>query len=416
MSIADQLRQSQSGVKGFVDSTHRMCPPEETLRRYGPLMSRLGITRLANITGLDRIGIPVVIAVRPMSRGLATAQGKGLDLPAAKASALMEAIETWHAERMESSVRFVSQAELSASEMTIDIAGLQCRAGRVAAATKVFAWMCAEELHTGRPIWVPLDAVACDFSSDVVRHSTFLTTTNGLASGNHSLEATLHALCELVERDAVTLHLAASPGQRDARRLALDSIREPRCRILMASLDAAEMDLAVWDCTSDLGIPVISALIIEKHDNAWQWRGPHRGHGCHPNPVIAFIRAVCEAVQSRMTYISGSRDDLFPEHYEQLRAQSHEALHRRHFSCAPTRLWSAMRDLSTLSHGEDLRGLLDRLRTAGLTQVAVADLSRSDIGVPVVKVLVPGLENNVHANPHYRPGPRLRQALRQEAA
>jgi ribosomal protein S12 methylthiotransferase accessory factor len=117
-----------------------------------------------------------------------------------------------------------------------------------------------------------------------------------------------------------------------------------------------------------------------------------------------------------MTYISGSRDDLFPEHYEQLRAQSHEALRRRHFSCAPARPFSAMHDVSTLSHAEDLRGLLERLRAAGLDQVAVADLSRPDIGVPVVKVLVPGLENNVHANVQYRPGLRLRKVLRQEAA
>jgi ribosomal protein S12 methylthiotransferase accessory factor len=274
MSISDLLVMPQGGLKRFVDSTHRLCPPDETLRRFGPLMPMLGITRLANITGLDRIGIPVVIAVRPISRGLATAQGKGVDLPAAKASALMEAIETWHAERMEPTVRFASHAELRTSDSVLDIAGLQCRAGRVAASTKVFAWMSAEDIQTGRAIWVPLDAVACDFSSDVARHSTFLTTTNGLASGNHLLEATLHALCELVERDAVTLHLAASPQQRDARRLALDSIHDPLCRILMEALGAAGMDLAVWDCTSDLGVPVVSALIIDKRDNVWQWRPP----------------------------------------------------------------------------------------------------------------------------------------------
>ena len=63
-----------------------------------PLAQALGVTRLSNITGLDSIGIPVVVACRPNSRGLATAQGKGIDLAAAKASALMEAVERQQAE------------------------------------------------------------------------------------------------------------------------------------------------------------------------------------------------------------------------------------------------------------------------------------------------------------------------------
>jgi ribosomal protein S12 methylthiotransferase accessory factor YcaO len=47
----------------------------------------MGITRLGNITGLDRIGIPVAIAVRPNSRSVSVSQGKGLELPQALASA-----------------------------------------------------------------------------------------------------------------------------------------------------------------------------------------------------------------------------------------------------------------------------------------------------------------------------------------
>ena len=64
-------------------------------------MPEVGITRLANVTGLDRIGIPVVQAVRPNSRSLSVSQGKGVDMDSAKASAMMEAFELWHAERIE---------------------------------------------------------------------------------------------------------------------------------------------------------------------------------------------------------------------------------------------------------------------------------------------------------------------------
>jgi ribosomal protein S12 methylthiotransferase accessory factor len=45
----------------------------------------MGVTRIANVTGLDRIGIPVAIAVRPNSRSVSVAQGKGQTVPLALA-------------------------------------------------------------------------------------------------------------------------------------------------------------------------------------------------------------------------------------------------------------------------------------------------------------------------------------------
>jgi YcaO-like protein with predicted kinase domain len=98
--------------KRFHVGTHRLTDPSQTLQRVTPFMSAMGITRVGNITGLDRIGIPVAIAVRPNSRSLAVAQGKGTSLDAAKASALMEAIETYHAENIVHSLRYGTYADL----------------------------------------------------------------------------------------------------------------------------------------------------------------------------------------------------------------------------------------------------------------------------------------------------------------
>src|SRR5215470_16618299 len=86
--------------KTFRRGTHRTVAPEETLARVRPHMAAFGITRLGNITGLDRIGIPVAVAVRPNSRSVSVSQGKGLELPQAMASALMEACEGFHAEEI----------------------------------------------------------------------------------------------------------------------------------------------------------------------------------------------------------------------------------------------------------------------------------------------------------------------------
>ncbi len=75
--------------KGAGPDMARMVPPALTLERARPLAAKIGVTRLANLTGLDRIGIPVIDAIRPNSRSYSVAQGKGITLEAAKVSGVM---------------------------------------------------------------------------------------------------------------------------------------------------------------------------------------------------------------------------------------------------------------------------------------------------------------------------------------
>jgi len=91
----------QGTLKGYRSGTHRLISPVETVSRVRPLMPVMGITRIANVTGLDVVGLPVVMVCRPNARSIAVSQGKGLDLAAAKASGLMEAVETYHAETIQ---------------------------------------------------------------------------------------------------------------------------------------------------------------------------------------------------------------------------------------------------------------------------------------------------------------------------
>ncbi|MEI8003584.1 MAG: methanogenesis marker 1 protein, partial [Methanothrix sp.] len=68
-----------SCIKKYKDDTHRALPPEETLRRAEAKLPAAGITRVADITNLDRIGIPVFSSIRPMAdRGaISVYNGKG---------------------------------------------------------------------------------------------------------------------------------------------------------------------------------------------------------------------------------------------------------------------------------------------------------------------------------------------------
>ena len=55
----------------------------------------------------------------------------------------------------------------------------------------------------------------------------------------------------------------------------------------------------------------------------------------------------------------------------------------------------------------DLRWTLDRLRAVGIERAIVVDLTRPEFGIPVVRLVVPGLEWDPH-HPNYRAGPRAR--------
>src|SRR5271157_5039276 len=114
------------GDAGLGSGTYHAIPdrrlhPEETIARVKRFATAFGITRVANLTGLDRTGIPVVMVCRPNARSTAVFHGKGIDLAAAKASGLMEAIETWHAEHIQLPIRFASYSELGKEVKIADL-------------------------------------------------------------------------------------------------------------------------------------------------------------------------------------------------------------------------------------------------------------------------------------------------------
>jgi ribosomal protein S12 methylthiotransferase accessory factor len=57
---------------------------------------------------------------------------------------------------------------------------------------------------------------------------------------------------------------------------------------------------------------------------------------------------------------------------------------------------------------EDLHWALDRLRASGIGRAIALDLTRPEFAIPVVRLVVPGLEWDPH-HPDYRPGPRARR-------
>jgi len=410
-----QMEPSPGLRKGFSSGAHRVVAPEVTLARFQPLMPLLGITRIADVTGLDHIGLPVVMVTRPNARSLAVAQGKGLSLAAAKASGLMEAIESYHAEHITLPLRLATYKELCFSHRMIDVAGLPRLARREFHGDMRALWIEGTDLFDGGPRLLPHSVVHTDFTLPLPPDSgAFVMSSSGLSSGNHVLEAVCHAIAELIERDAVTLWRAGGPTSALATRLDLDSVDDPACRELLARYDAAGVSVEVWDITSDVGVAAFHAVILAREPDLGRRIGPMGGMGCHPSRAVALLRALTEAAQSRLTFVSGARDDLVrPRLTEQAYLHAHARFHERRSASGARRRFSEVPTREHERFEEDLRFLLTGLRRVGCEQVVVVNLSKPELGVPVVRVVIPGLEV-LDDLPGYVPGKRALTA-REEA-
>ena len=394
--------------KTYRFGTHRTVAPADTLARLRPLLGRMGITRIANLTGLDRTGIPVVMACRPNSRSLAVSQGKGPDLAAAKASAVMEAVETFHAEAITSPLKLGSHRELTRSHPLVDVRALPAAAGSPYDEDQPLLWIEGRDLFSGAPFWVPYEVVHTDYTLSFGPASGYFpANTNGLASGNHLLEAVSHGIYEVVERDATTLWKRGSEDRKRAGVLDLDTVDDAACRAVLARFERADVAVKVWDTTSDVGIASFYCLVVGRGDDA---ADPEFGGGCHPTRGVALLRALTEAAQARTTYIAGSRDDLGPEEYTAAtrgrRLRTCRTLMDTH---APARDFHDVPTWEADGFAEDVSRSLDRLAATGVQQVLVVDLTNPDLGVPVVRVVIPGLEGpDKGERSDYVPGLRAR--------
>lgn len=396
------------GLKQYRQGTHRLIAPEVTLERLRPFMQVMGITRVANITGLDSIDIPVAVAVRPNSRGLAVSLGKGLDLAAAKVSALMETIESHHAERIVAPLILANYEDLCRTHRVVNVHQLP-RVTRSAFHPKAdLLWIEGYDLLQSESVWLPYELVSANFTLPLPPGSgSFPLTTNGLASGNHPLEAISHALCEVVERDATALWLQSENEVFQKTRLNLATVDDPSCRHVLEKFDRAGVAVAAWEITSDIRIPTFFCGIIDQTGDPLRQLHPAGGVGSHPCRSVALLRALTEAAQSRLTIISGSRDDVYREDYEQIRNQRTTVNLRQIVTGVPDLMRSFQDgpDWDGETFAEDVSWELDRLRTAEIDQVIVVDLTKAEIQIPVVRVIVPGLEGTNQIDT-YLPGQR----------
>lgn len=374
----------------------RMVEPDDLFSRVKPHFPAAGITRVAEVTHLDRIGIPVALAVRPNSRSLSVSQGKGLRRGQAVLSAVMEALELAAAERLPAGLR---RAALQATDRrdTLDLeASTRCRLDRIRRDEEVL-WAEGYALGSDRRVLVPWSLVGVDYrESPDGFHAAFQVSTDGLASGAREDDAILHGLCELIERDAIALMTFMSNGELENRVYPVDDEDGPDVMSMRSAVEAAGCTLNVIDMTSDVGVPAFTAIISDPvEEGAHVTKYAHSGgSACHPVRQRALEKAIVEAAQSRITRITGSRDDLPASTYAAADDADRQAVagllsfarsgrQRRRPTCA-------FGD----TPGENVAILLERLKERGIDEAVVVPIA-NPFGISVLRVVVPGLQTEL---------------------
>lgn len=344
--------------------------------------AKAGVTRLADITRLDRIGLPVWQAVRPWSRALTVHQGKGATAADAQLGALLEAVESHAAESFRGQGVHCSFSDLPAESRAPAISDFAVCRDRSPSAAASVQWVAAERIGARGSMWVPFDCVSLNLTENVP--SPFDRASNGVATAATRDEACSIAIHELLERDAVTEWLALDMVDRMASTIRPQTVPFAWYHELRRRIERAGAHLSCYRVPSLTDTPVFACEINDGGKDARPFRAIN-GRGAHPLPEVGLFKAVAEAVQGRVTFVAGARDDLFPHLYSAAEAAVTIAFGLP----LPTDMEGV--DFSDVADGpakldELVRALADR----GYPDIAAITLARPQ-GLWVVRAFVCGL-------------------------
>ena len=428
----------------------RAVDPTDTHRHVRPLMLDVGITHMVELTSFDILGVPIYAAFGPLGsdddlrryahQALANDEerveqiltklevlhpastipkkpflftaGKGLSLLDSQLSAMMEAIE-----RFSASYPTVTPVVGSYNEMqrrgdleVVDPRKLTLLSPSTYNYDLKLEWVLGTDLFVGKEVWLPADAATLSYKPRKVDRVCSDTPT-GLGAGNSVEEAVCHGLAEAIEHDAWTLAIARSSiksaqrgiqevlfGNSDEAIVEADSPDDdPFPSLDLNSLDGVEhvaakfsrirktgVQVGAQDITSDIGIPTFSVSISALPG------GPEGGGlGAHPDARLALSRALTEAAQQRLVLGLGGESSRISSTTGWRWAPWENR--RIDIERQGVRRFEEVLSQMHVDILEDIQHMMKALATRGLEQVIAVDLTKAEIGVPVVKVIVPGL-------------------------
>lgn len=373
--------------KVYILETHRSRTPDSTLQFVERMKEVIGMLSFRNATSVDRIGIPVFTCDRVRPDGSRTSHtGKGVSPIQAQVSITMESIERYCSEYME---------EYREKLIAGSYSGLRRRFSVLDPETLILScdsdynrdreinWVWGYDLLREEEILVPACAVYHPYHED--RTLLFTTHTNGIAAGNTMEEAVIHGLAEVIERDAWSIARYTS-SFTDA--LFIENRPENQFIIeIFGKLEAADIEIVAKDITSDIGVPVIAAF---SRDLIHRRMLPIDGLGAHLDSRVAMVRALLEITTTRALFLQ--------KHGLEGMQGSPLYLGDGDDGQDPRFYAYGQKSLSELEVGYsqdilmDIRSIMKRLSSRGLTRVIAVNLTREDVGIPTVRMIVPGME------------------------
>ena len=423
-----ELRSNQS-VACDADGGYRTVPPEETLKKYGHLVSPITgvVETLKRVSTEKEVGHVYLAAQqtrviiepgRTLYPRRHCSAGKGITSIQAKASALGEALERYSFERQGTEVTIPGTLnELGADAVhpndVMNFSERQYRERRsrnlAGGSGRRFIpepfdadaridwtplWSMTERRHKLLPTDLLFARFGAAISSTEPRYC--VTCSNGCAAGNTLEEAVLQGFLEIIERDAVAIwwYNRLRPPAID-----LASFGDNWLSNMASQYDHWDRDIVALDLTNDLRIPVVAAV-------SHLQTGPQErilvGFGCHVDVRIAAQRAVSEMSQMLVVELGlcNSRGDREYDSWIETGTRANQP----HLVPDETAHVRERRDFPSPPAVDPLTAAIELCRQSvesrGL-EVMVLDQTRPDVGMPVVKVVVPGLR---HFWPRFGPG------------
>ncbi|WP_440952827.1 YcaO-related McrA-glycine thioamidation protein [Methanococcoides sp. FTZ1] len=402
----------------YMDGTQRVFDEETTLGNTKPHLEEIGVTRIASITDLDRIGIPVFSAIRPTASegAISIYSGKGATEGQARISAMMESFERCLAERVGvnaditegvAAEEFIESVGKASGKHELVDPHILLLAESLSPESLV-EWTQGWDLLREKEVFVPSNAVYHPYDSPGMSAKLFRSNTNGLASGNVIEEAILHGLLEVIERDALSIaEFNRNPGKQ-----IILSEDDGTNYELLKKFESNGIQLKLWHLPHDTGITSVVAATddLDLKDPALLVMGA----GSHLRPEIAIRRAITEAAQSRVVQIHGAREDTDRESF--VRQIGYERMKRMNgfwYEDADTITTAELNDLSRSTPAGNIEVVLDELRKVTDSAIVV-NLSRRSVGVPVVRVIIPGFEQ--YTLDRERVGQRVRKGAKRASS
>lgn len=378
----------------YFEGTHRVIAPEKTIENNENKLITAGITRIADITDLDRIGLPVFTAIRPTAEdgAISIYGGKGITKDHAKASAMMEGFERYSAEKQEDDETIISTVdEISTKGEYIDpkTLNLPQKYEKEDISQIPLEWNLATDIISNKDYYVTSNAVFHPYTHDNNIQSFFKSNTNGLASGNILEEAILHGMFEVIERDAWSIFELT---HKNYSQINLDTIESELINNTIEKFESNGIKIKLMDFTADIKVPTIAA---SADDTVTKDAGLLTlGMGTHLDPEIAVLRALTEVAQSRATQINGAREDTVRADFaREAGYERMKRINKYYFRQEEEQVdFRDIENKSTTSINEDIEIVKDELIANDIKHILYTDLTRPELDISVVRVIIPEME------------------------